>query len=273
MHHRPLVSLLLGAALLPPSAGCLLASKSDLDAAQTQNRVLREQTRAQLAEIENVQSHTRKTENQLATAEQRLAALEDQLTLSNKQLANFEHERGELHDQVQGLANAHLPISPDAGRRVAAVCERFPSLRFDPHTGVARLEVDILFDTGRTELKSGASQILGELVRALKTPEGQDLRVLVVGHTDDRAIARKPARDQFGSNLDLSTARAESVADQLRKLGLEPARLGVAGFGPNEPIAPNVTLADRQKNRRVEVFVVAPEVPVVGWTDTMPNLY
>ena len=67
--------------------------------------------------------------------------------------------------------------------------------------------------------------------------------------------------------------KGDQVRDALRRLGLEPERMGVAGFGPHQPVAPNLTGEDRQKNRRVELFVMAPEVPVIGWTETTPNLY
>jgi len=94
----------------------------------------------------------------------------------------------------------------------------------------------------------------------LKSPEARDLKVFVVGHTDDRAIAKKPGARFVFEHFDLSTSRAQAVADFLRRQGLEEQRLGVAGFGSHEPIAPNVTSRDRQKNRRVEIFVMAPEV-------------
>jgi chemotaxis protein MotB len=251
----------------------MLVPKTQLDACEAQDRVLREQNRAQLAEIENLKVHSRKTEEQLANAEQRLATTEEQLSLNQKQLSGFQRERGELHDQVRNLANAHMPLSPETNRRLTELAKRFPSLHFDPQSGVCKLDTDILFDTGRSDIKPGANQVLGELVTMLKSPEGRDLRVFVVGHTDDRPVAKKPARDQFASNFDLSTSRAQAVADQLRKQGLEDHRLGIAGFGSHEPVAPNLTVRDRQKNRRVEIFVMAPEVPVVGWSDSIPGVY
>ena len=64
-----------------------------------------------------------------------------------------------------------------------------------------------------------------------------------------------------------------AVSDALRRLGLEPERMGVAGCGLHQPVAPNLTGEDRAKNRRVELFVMAPEVPVVGWTESTPTLY
>lgn len=252
--------------------GCMVP-KTQFDAVESQNQYLREQSRAQIAEIENLRDHTRRTEDQLNSAEQRLGVLDDQLQLNRQQLGNYESERQKLHDEVRGLANARLPLSPETNRRLEAIAQKYPNLRFDPKTGVAKLEVDILFDTGKAELKPGGDQVLGELVGLLRSPEGKDLRVFVVGHTDDRPVAKKPARDQYNDNLDLSTARAQAVAAQLRKLGLEDPRLGVAGFGSHEPVASNTNVAERKKNRRVEIFLIAPEVPVVGWTETIPGVY
>lgn len=261
-------------ALLVLTPGCLVVPKTSFDAVQSQNRVLSEQNRAQLAEIANLKVHSRNVEDQLANTEEKLALFEEQRGLDRKQLVNFERERAELHDQLRGMADGRLPVTPEMARRLRDLSQRFPSLlHFDPASGVAKLDTDILFDTGRHELKEGASQVLAQLAGLLKTPEGHDLKVFVVGHTDDRPIARKPARDAYGSNFDLSTARAQAVADVLRKHGIEEQRLGVAGFAAHQPVAPNVTTRDRQKNRRVEVFVMAPEVPVVGWTDSTPSMY
>jgi len=63
------------------------------------------------------------------------------------------------------------------------------------------------------------------------------------------------------------------VCEHLKALGVAEERLGVAGFGAHQPVAPNLNSKDRQKNRRVEVFVMAPEVPIIGWAETTPSLY
>ena len=59
----------------------------------------------------------------------------------------------------------------------------------------------------------------------------------------------------------------------MKRAGLPERRLGVAGFGPYQPIASNSTAQVRQKNRRVEVFVMPSDVPVVGWSDSTPSGY
>jgi chemotaxis protein MotB len=263
----------LAAFFLPVFFGCGLVSQSQLNAVQSQNRVLSDQSRAQLEELANLKVHARTTEDQLRAAEQKMAALEDQVRLGRQQVANFQQERHRLHDEVKGLVQTRGPVTPEMSRRLADLSAQHAGLRFDPQTGVGKFDTDILFDDGKAELKGGADRVLNELVTLLKSPEAKDLKVFVVGHTDDRPIAKRPARELYASNFDLSTARAQAVADRLRRLGLDDARMGVAGFGSHEPVASNLSSKERQKNRRVEIFVMAPETPVVGWTDTMPRLY
>lgn len=65
----------------------------------------------------------------------------------------------------------------------------------------------------------------------------------VYGHTDSRAS------DEY--NMALSQRRAKSVADVARSVGAMVER--EIGFGERQPVAPNDSAANMQKNRRVEV--------------------
>ena len=270
--HRLFGCVLLAA--LVPFCGCgVLVPKSRVDALQTQNRALLERNRAHLAEIDNIKTHSRQTENHLMKAEESLAKMEEKANLDREQLANYRRERDQLHEQFMGVVDARSRVPRAVSGRLAEISARYPGLQFDPATGIAKLNTDVVFDSGRVELKPGAEQLLGEIVHVLQLPDARDMKLVVVGHTDDRPIAKKPARDLYPTNFHLSAARALAVADQFRRLGLQAERMGVAGFGPHQPIAPNVTASNRQKNRRVEIFVLAPDVPVVGWTDSIPSVY
>ena len=108
-------------------------------------------------------------------------------------------------------------------------------------------------------------------MRVLRSPAAGDLKIMIAGHTDNQSIAGPQLREQYPNNFHLSTARALAVADRMKQAGLPEQRLGVAGFGPYQPIASNTTAQDRQKNRRVEIFVMASDVPVVGWTRVDPQ--
>ena len=260
-------------AALTAASGCLFVPKTQLSASQGRNRALAEQSRAQLAEIENLKIHARNTENQLIRTEEELGLLEEEVGLDRKQLVDYRRERAALQEQFKGLAGPQAGIPAEVGRQLVGLSERFPSLQFDSATGISKLQSDILFDTGQTQLKPGAEKMLRALAAVLKSPEARGLKVLVAGHTDDRRIATRPAREKFPNNFHLSTARAHAVADTMCREGFPEERLGVAGFGSHQPIAPNVTPQDRRKNRRVEIFVMAVDVPVVGWTESIPSLY
>lgn len=253
--------------------GCKVVSLADWKAIEAQTNSLTEQNRALAAQLDNLQVHARNIEDKLMRAEQELALREDQLGLERKQLANYRNERQQLHEQFQQLIDRRTAISPELSKRLAQLSQRYPSLKFDPQTGISKLDTDILFDFGTADLKPEAERVLAELVEALKLPEAQDLRVMVVGHTDDRQLVKKPARDKYRNNFHLSTERALAVSEVLVRLGLPEGRVGVAGFGDHQPVAPNVSPSERQKNRRVELFVLAPQVPVVGWTETISSLY
>lgn len=268
----PLLALFLGLPVVATS-GCSAMQTPRMAALQTQNRALHEQNRAQLAEIENLKIHARNVEDQLMRTEEELALMEDQLQLHQSQLANYEDERETLHGRFLDVVNSRGPVPTGIAGQLAELSARHDSLSFDPQTGIAKLETDILFDSGKAELKPGAHDVLSGLARVLKSAEGRNARLFVAGHTDDKVMAKRPARDVYPNNFHLSTARALAVADELQTLGIGKERIGVAGFGAHQPIAPNTSPRDRRKNRRVEIFVMAPHVPVVGWTETTPTLY
>ncbi|MFA5628260.1 MAG: OmpA family protein [Thiohalomonadaceae bacterium] len=104
---------------------------------------------------------------------------------------------------------------------------------------------DLLFDTGKSELKSGAARNLAKLAAFLN--QYKDRSVLIEGHTDS-----------VGSetyNLGLSQRRADSVKSWLVSQGVDPARLVTSGKGESSPVAGNDSASGRQLNRRVEVII------------------
>ncbi len=255
------------------SAGCSFVPKSQMTACQAHNRALMEHRQVDLGEVENLKSDKREMAERLATVETQLAVLEEELGLDGDQLADVHSRRAQLRQQLLGLGNGRARIPDDIRRQLVELSREHPSLQFDPITGISKLDTDILFDSGQTEVKPGAEDVLQGLVNVLESPEAGNLKVMVVGHTDDQQIAKKPGREKFPNNFALSTTRANAVAGLMVQEGLAPYRIGVAGFGAHQPIAPNITPQDRRKNRRVEIFVLDADVPIVGWTESIPSLY
>lgn len=104
---------------------------------------------------------------------------------------------------------------------------------------------DVLFDTGRAELKSGAGRKLDQLAQFLV--EHPDRRVQIDGFTDSVGT------DAY--NEDLSQRRADSVKTALINRGVAPSRIGSEGYGKAYPVAGNNDSGGRQLNRRVEVVI------------------
>ncbi len=223
--------------LLAVLAGCSSMPTAEIDRLREQNRALVEKSKASAAQIEGLAIHTRSIQEQLRRTEEELALASERSGLQGSQLANYQRER-DLQTQFRSAAQSPGMIPSAESARLAALAQRYPSLRFDPRTGIAKLDTDILFDDGASVLKPGAEKALSELVTWLSAPEGRDLRVLVVGHTDDRSLAGKPVRDEHGDNFGLSADRALAVSAELRRLGLAEQRVGVAGFGRTSPWPP-----------------------------------
>ena len=104
---------------------------------------------------------------------------------------------------------------------------------------------DVLFDTGKAELRSPAREALARLSGiVLNYPE---LRLEIEGHTDNTGGEQM--------NQKLSEQRAEAVRQYLLTQGLAAGPLSAKGLGESMPVEDNSTAAGRQKNRRVELIV------------------
>jgi outer membrane protein OmpA-like peptidoglycan-associated protein len=107
---------------------------------------------------------------------------------------------------------------------------------------------DVLFETGRAELKGGATANLGKLAAFLN--QYPERNVIIEGHTDS-----------VGSesyNQSLSERRADSVKAYLVGQGIAATRLTSVGKGESVPVASNDSTTGRQMNRRVEVIIANP---------------
>ncbi len=111
---------------------------------------------------------------------------------------------------------------------------------------------EVLFDSGKAQLRSEALEKLDKVSGVLKTTVS-DLNVGIEGHTDNVPIKYSG----WKSNWELSAARAMSVLHHLvDSQGVEPHRLAATGYGEYRPVDSNDTVEGRQKNRRVEIVIL-----------------
>lgn len=118
------------------------------------------------------------------------------------------------------------------------------------------------FASGRAEPSADAERVLEAVGRVLAHVPNA---IRVEGHTDDLPM-RSGA---FGSNWDLSTARATRVVQWLiEHAGVSPSQLSAAGYAEFRPRVPNDSPDNRARNRRVDIVVLsaasAREEPVGG---------
>lgn len=104
---------------------------------------------------------------------------------------------------------------------------------------------DVLFDTNKSELRSGARYSIDKLAAFLT--EYPTRNVLIEGFTDSTGSVEYNQR--------LSERRAEAVRNVLTAQGIDPRRLMIRGYGVEYPVAGNETAEGRQRNRRVEVII------------------
>ena len=160
-----------------------------------------------MAEIENLKAHAREVENRVIRSEEQLAVVKERDRLDQGQVESLQRERDGLYNQFKGLAFERGRLPVELSKQFADLSRRYPSLQFDSETGISKLDTDILFDSGEVELKPGATQLVDEFTRVLKSPAAGDLKIMIVGHTDNQQIAGRSVRDKYPNNFHLSTAR------------------------------------------------------------------
>lgn len=113
-------------------------------------------------------------------------------------------------------------------------------------TVTVNLPGDVLFSSGSADLKSSAKGTLDKVVGAVKK-DYPGKRVIVRGYTDTDPISK--TKDKWEDNLDLSAARARTVAKYLVTQGLDSKHVGMQAYGETMP------KGTKDRSRRVEIVV------------------
>lgn len=120
----------------------------------------------------------------------------------------------------------------------------------DPRGLVVEVPEAGAFDVGQADLAPDAARMLARVAGVIRTLPNP---VRIEGHTDDTPIRTS----KYGSNWELSTARATRVVEFLIETGQVPAdRLSAAGYGEYRPRASNSGAEGRARNRRVDLVLL-----------------
>lgn len=163
-------------------------------------------------------------------------------------------------DRIQRLARL-----TEAGIKPEFYVQRIPKDRlpagFQQSVPVLRVVFPdrVFFDTAKATLRPEALDVARIVAESLRK-EMPDVSLFVAGHTDSRG-----GRDY---NQGLSVDRANNLAAEILRQGVNVAAVWRIGFGEDMPLVPEIDSATQGYNRRVEfLFAGRPEAIAVWLAD------
>lgn len=224
-------------AIAEAEAAVVAAEQSGRDEAATAHKVFMAERKvalaralatARLAEDQRVQLAQQRDEARLSARTEEATAARNQATTA------------------QAAATTAQQQATSANQQAAELQREIDALRAKPtDQGLVLTLGDVLFATGRADLKPGAVADLDRLGAFLgKYPERT---VTIEGHTDNVGSTE--------SNMTLSRTRAQSVRSYLMQHNVDAGRIEARGMGESVPLAANDSAGGRQQNRRVEIIV------------------
>jgi outer membrane protein OmpA-like peptidoglycan-associated protein len=258
---RTLAATAVGAAVALALAACATTPQSNAMLEQARVAVVSAQTNPQVAGDSKAD---------LATAQDALAQ-GDALLKAGKPVEDVDHEAyvaerfalaaqkgAELDTSRKAIADADsrrnavlLVAREDEAARANEKSRQLEASLADlkaskTDRGVVVTLGDVLFETGRADLKSGSRQTLDKLSAFLQAYPKRNVQI--EGFTDSVG--------GDGYNQSLSERRADSVRDALTSMGIANDRILTKGLGKSSPVGDNGTAQGRQQNRRVEVLIL-----------------
>lgn len=236
-------------AIVVAAGGCVTQGKYDEAVART---------RLTQAELDRKSNMLSESKAQLDAQRAEIARLEDQISDLSKSTevnrSSNEARIAELRKRVDELKASHAA----AAMRAALFRELARRLATQVDAGelfilvrdgrmVLQLPDDVLFDTGKTDLKPAGKKALEAIAEVLASMPNRQFQV--AGHTDNVPIRN----ERFASNWELSSGRALRVVHFLMEKGVQPSVLSAAGYGEVDPISDNASPEGRKRNRRTEI--------------------
>ena len=163
------------------------------------------------------------------------------------------------YDEVFKYHTDPLKMDTDGGgvddgtevRRGSNPLDPADDMEWPPKPKIQNIEVGkaivlegIVFKSGKATIEPESEATLMQAFNTLK--DNPAIGVEIRGYTDNVGKA--------DANKKLSLRRAEAVRAWLVHKGVDATRIGVKGYGPENPISDNATADGRAKNRRIEFF-------------------
>ncbi len=159
---------------------------------------------------------------------------------------------GELPTSSTSGPTSPGPGASSAPTGIASTAPTIPPVPPGPAVSVTRsaqkleLSAPIVFEVGGPHLKPESEAVV-EAIASFLTKHPEVTLVRIENHTDSDGMDE--------ANLQLSVARAMTVARALVRKRVDCHRLLPVGFGETRPLVPNDSPDNKKKNRRTDLFV------------------
>ena len=220
---------------------CLAKQRSLIAVAIAEGKVAENDTRLLDKESAEILLMKRERETKIATSRADATAAELEKIRLESEIKTRELDR--LKREAEARANE----AQNASKLAEQLLKELSDLKArQTERGIVLTIGDVLFATGKADIRSGAQRSIDKLAAFLTAQPNRN--VVIEGYTDS------VGSDKY--NLDLSERRAESAKNELVARGIGGERITTRGFGKRDPVASNDTPEGRQLNRRVEVIIL-----------------
>ncbi|MEE8170841.1 MAG: OmpA family protein [Phycisphaerae bacterium] len=146
-------------------------------------------------------------------------------------------------------------LPPELDRALKDFAGRYPeAVEYLPDRGMVRWKSDLTFALGKDVVREQAKPSLQEFAQIVNSA-APEFEVVIAGHTDNVPI--RASLREHKTNWHLAAHRAIAVMNVLNRNGIPHERMGCMGYGEHRPRVANPPTGGNEKNRRVEIFLVA----------------
>jgi outer membrane protein OmpA-like peptidoglycan-associated protein len=208
----------------------------------------KEQRARELAERDagNANDQLREKRVEVARLRDELQQLRAESENAKLKVARFEGEKQAETARIESERRAQERRNAEASLKEALA--KFGTLK-ETATGFRLVLPETIWTTARGAGLASAAMAKLEPLAALLA-NNPDYQILIEAYTDNKG-------DEV-SLQQLTQERARVLSDRFQSAGVDPTRIQANGMGASNPVAPNTTVANRTKNRRVEITFTSP---------------
>jgi flagellar motor protein MotB len=249
------ISTMVAFPLLPSCYSDLKRRNEDL---ANQNHQLESELNQTKAERDEGRTREDILQKQVSTAREESRATREASTLRN---TPSETANGDAHDAVAKSEAPRKVTEKKSASEVSALAKKLNASLAATKAHVeakdgrvcVSLPLGASFAPGSADLDSKGKKLVDDTGKILLKELSRDQKMFVVGHTD--SDPPKKSKAKYPDNHARSYARAQAVVSELKSVGIETKRMIPSGAGESSPIAAGTGSKEKEKNRRVEIWI------------------